>query len=588
MKNWILKRIGGNYVEMGSALSVDPVLVRILANRGVRDLDGCRAFLNPSADDFNDSALLKDADKACEIIKDFIVNEKHIRIIGDYDVDGVMSTYILYSALENLGAFVSYAIPNRVEDGYGMSINLVNQAHEDGVDLIITCDNGIAAMGAINQALDYGITVVVTDHHQVPFMMMGQKKVQTLPLAAAVVNPHRDDDEYPLKNICGAVVAYKLMDLLYRRLGKDHAFIDNLLQFAAFATVCDVMPLIGENRAIVTAGLRQMENTQNIGLRALIDRQGLSGVKLTTYQLGFVLGPCINASGRLADATKSLSLLTTLDPMKAVALADELVSLNEQRKSLTQSGDEEAKRVISENGISEDKVMVVYIPTLHESICGLVASHIRREYYRPVIVLCNTSQFAKGSARSIPAYDMFEELSKHKDMLLNFGGHSQAAGLSLNVSDIERFRTLLNESSSLTEDDLVEVVKIDVDMPLSYINIRLVEQLNMLEPCGEGNPEPLFAQLKVPVLSINYIGKEKKYLKFVFGTGNAGGGIEGILFSDPENFKKTFDEKNGIGCFESYINGKPLKNAVIDIIYKPSINEFRGERKLQIIVEDYK
>lgn len=587
MKNWILKRVGGNYIEMGSALSVDPVLVRIMANRGVRSLDECRQFLCPSKDAFHDPSLLKDSEKACGIIREFIENEKHIRIIGDYDVDGVMSTFILYSALENLGAIVSYAIPHRVEDGYGMSVGLVESAHEDGVDLIVTCDNGIAALGAINQAMDYGITVVVTDHHQVPFMMLGEKKVQTLPLAAAVVNPSRDDDEYPLKGICGAVVAYKLMELLYKTMGKPVSFVEGFLQFAAFATVCDVMPLLGENRSIVSFGLRQMEQTENVGLKALIERQGLSGKTITAHHLGYVLGPCINASGRLSEATKALELLLCKDALKAARIAEELVALNTLRKDLTKAGDEAAAEIIENEGYENDKVMVVRVPELHESLCGIVAGHIIRTYYRPVIVLCDVGDRVKGSARSIPKYNLFEELSNIKEIPLAFGGHSQAAGMSLAADDVDEFRRLLNEKSRLTDEDITEVIKIDVDMPISYMTINFVEQLSLLEPLGAENREPLFAQLNVPIRSIKYMGKDNQYLKMYLDAGN-GNQIECVNFSSPERFKLAFDAKNGQGTFDSYINGDSSAGAKLDIVYKAAINEFRGVKTLQVVLEDYR
>ncbi|SHI78327.1 single-stranded-DNA-specific exonuclease RecJ [Pseudobutyrivibrio xylanivorans] len=588
MSKWILQRKAADYAGLSSKLRVDPVLVRLMVNRGLSTYEEMHEYLHPSLNCCADPHLFADMDLACELLMEAIDEGVKIRVVGDYDVDGIMSTYILTSAIREAGGDVDYAVPHRMVDGYGINPDMVQQAYDDGVGFIITCDNGIAAAPAIDLAKELGMTFVVTDHHEVPFELDadGITKIQKLPEADAVVDPKRDDCNYPFKGICGAQVAWKLAEVLFEFLGLEKAESDKFLQFAAIATVCDVMELKGENRATVYHGIKAIENTDNIGINALLARTELKGKPLSCYHLGFIIGPCLNASGRLDTASRAIELLMETDQAKALAMANELVELNSQRKNMTQIGIDKARDMIENSDLNKDRVLVIYIPELHESLAGIVAGRIREAYCKPVLVITDAEDGAKGSGRSIPAYNMFEELTGVKDVFTKFGGHPMAAGVSLPTDKIDELRTRLNERCTLTEDDMQEVIKIDCDMPLSYITEELVDSLDLLAPYGTGNTKPLFALKNVPILKAAYIGKEGQYLRMTVGTEN-GNTMTAMMFRNVPEFEEAVNQKFGADAWNRVCAGQ-TNGVTMDIIYEPSINEFRGNRSIQIMIENFK
>ncbi|SEA17258.1 single-stranded-DNA-specific exonuclease [Pseudobutyrivibrio sp. ACV-2] len=586
MSKWILQRKAADYAGLSARLKVDPVIVRLMVNRGLSTCEEMEEYLHPTLDNFPNPHLFADMDNACELLMEAIDDGVKIRVVGDYDVDGIMSTYILTTAIREAGGDVDYAVPHRMVDGYGINPDMVQQAYDDGVSFIITCDNGIAAAPAIDLAKSLGMTFVVTDHHEVPFEMAedGVTKLQKLPNADAVVDPKRDDCDYPFKGICGAQVAWKLTEVLYEFLGLEKEASDVFLQFASIATVCDVMELKGENRATVYHGIKAIEASDNIGLNALLARTELKGKLLSCYHLGFIIGPCLNASGRLDTATRAIELLMETDQAKALATANELVELNAQRKNMTQIGIDKAKELIENSDLKNDRVLVVYIPELHESLAGIVAGRIRESYSRPVLVITDAEDGAKGSGRSIPAYNMFEELTGVKDVFTKFGGHPMAAGVSLPTEKIDELRRRLNERCTLTEEDMQEIIKLDCDMPLSYITEELVDSLDLLAPFGTGNTKPLFALKNVPILSATHIGKEGQYLRLAVGTGN--GQMTAMLFRKVEEFETLVTEKFGASAWNNLCAGQNT-GVTMSIVYEPSINEFRGNRSIQIMIEDF-
>ncbi|SFN88345.1 single-stranded-DNA-specific exonuclease [Pseudobutyrivibrio sp. UC1225] len=588
MSKWILQRKAADYAGLSTKLGVDPVLVRLMVNRGLSTYEEMEEYLHPTLNNFPDPHLFADMDLACELLMEAIDEGVKIRVVGDYDVDGIMSTYILTSAIREAGGDVDYAVPHRMVDGYGINPDMVQQAYDDGVGFIITCDNGIAAAPAIDLAKELGMTFVVTDHHEVPFELDadGETKLQKLPKADAVVDPKRDDCNYPFKGICGAQVAWKLAEVLFEFLGLEKEESDKFLQFAAIATVCDVMELKGENRATVYHGIKAIEATDNIGINALLARNELKGKPLSCYHLGFIIGPCLNASGRLDTAGRAIELLMETDQGKALAMANELVELNSQRKNMTQLGIDKARDMIENSDLSKDRVLVIYIPELHESLAGIVAGRIRENYSKPVLVITDAEEGAKGSGRSIPAYNMFEELTGVKDVFTKFGGHPMAAGVSLPKEKIDELRTRLNERCTLTEDDMQEVIKIDCDMPLSYINEALVDSIDMLAPFGTGNTKPLFALKNVPILKAAYIGKEGQYLRLTVGTEN-GNTMTAMMFRNVPEFEEAVNQKFGAEAWTRVCAGQSV-GVTMDIIYEPSINEFRGNRSIQIMIENFK
>ena len=588
MSKWILHRKAADYATLSSRLKVDPVIVRLMVNRGLSTYEEMEEYLHPTLSNLPDPHLFADMDEACELLMEAIDEGTKIRVVGDYDVDGIMSTYILTTALREAGADVDYAVPHRMVDGYGINPEMVQTAFDEGIRFIITCDNGIAATPAIDLAKELGMTFVVTDHHEVPFELGadGVTKIQMLPNADAVVDPKRDDCNYPFKGICGAQVAWKLVDVLYEFLGIEKEKADAFLQFASIATVCDVMELKGENRATVYHGIKAIERTDNVGLNALLARNELKGKPLSCYHLGFIIGPCLNASGRLDTAGRAIELLLETDSAKALAMANELVELNGQRKTMTQTGIDRAKEQIESSDLKNDRVLVIYIPELHESLAGIVAGRIRETYNKPVLVITDAEDGAKGSGRSIPAYNMFEELTAVKDIFTKFGGHPMAAGVSLPKERIDELRIRLNENCKLTPEDMQEIIQIDCDMPLSYITENLVESIDLLAPFGTGNTKPLFALKNVPVTKAAYIGKEGQYLRLTVQN-EKGGSMTAMLFRGAPEFESLAIEKYGEYSWQELFsgNGKPLN---MDIVYEPSINEFRGNRSIQILIDNFK
>ena len=587
MSKWILQRKAADYKGLSEKLKVDPVIVRLMVNRGLSTYEEMEEYLHPRLDNFPDPHLFADMDEACGLLMDAIDEGVKIRVVGDYDVDGIMSTYILTSAIKEVGGDVDYAVPHRMVDGYGINPEMVQTAFDEGVRFIITCDNGIAAAPAIELAKELGMTFVVTDHHEVPFETAEDGSVvQKLPSADAVVDPKRNDCGYPFKGICGAQVAWKLVDVLFEFVGLDKEMADKYLQFASIATVCDVMELKGENRATVYHGLKAIENTDNVGLNALLARNELKGKPLSCYHLGFIIGPCLNASGRLDTASKAIELLFEEDSAKALASANELVELNSQRKNMTQIGIDKAKDIIEYSNINNQKVLVIYIPELHESLAGIVAGRIRETYNKPVLVITDAEDGAKGSGRSIPAYNMFEELTAVKDVFTKFGGHPMAAGVSLPTEKVEELRVRLNANCRLTEDDMQEVIKIDCDMPLSYISEGLVDSIDMLAPFGTGNTKPLFALKNVEIKGASFMGKEGQFLRLNVGT-EVGGNMTALLFRNVPEFQEAVSAKYGEDTLQRLFSGN-TSNVKMDIIYEPSINEYRGNRNIQIMVENFK
>jgi len=587
MSKWILQRKAADYKGLSDKLKVDPVIVRLMVNRGLLTYEEMEEYLHPTLDNFPDPHLFADMDEACGLLMDAIDEGVKIRVVGDYDVDGIMSTYILTSAIKEVGGDVDYAVPHRMVDGYGINPEMVQAAFDDGVRFIITCDNGIAAASAVDLAKKLGMTFVVTDHHEVPFETGEDGSVvQKLPDADAVVDPKRNDCGYPFKGICGAQVAWKLVDVLFEFVGLDKEMADKYLQFASIATVCDVMELKGENRATVYHGLKSIENTDNVGLNALLARNELKGKPLSCYHLGFIIGPCLNASGRLDTASKAIELLFEEDSAKALASANELVELNSQRKNMTQIGIDKAMDIIENSDIKNQKVLVIYIPELHESLAGIVAGRIRETYNKPVLVITDAEDGAKGSGRSIPAYNMFEELTAVKDVFTKFGGHPMAAGVSLPTDKIDELRDRLNSNCKLTEDDMQEIIKIDCDMPLSYMTESLVDSIDMLAPFGTGNTKPLFALKNVEIKGASFMGKEGQFLRLNVGTEN-GGNMTALMFRNVLEFQQAVSDKYGDDTLQRLFSGN-TNDVKMDIIYEPSINEYRGNRSIQIMVENFK
>lgn len=572
MAKWFVYAKKADFKAIGEAYGIDQVIARVIRNRDICTKEQFDMYLSDSLEGMHMPELLKDADKAVDIIISKIEQKKKIRIIGDYDIDGICSTTILYKALKEIGAEVDYAVPHRINDGYGINETLIDAAIADGVDTILTCDNGIAAINQVEYAKSHNLTVIITDHHDITFEENGTQKRYIYPKADAIVNPKRDDCGYPFKMLCGAAVAYKLVEVLYKKrwlseYDKYKSSLDEYRQFAAIATIGDVVDLIDENRILVKNGLRSIANTKNIGLRALIDICKIDINKLTPYSVGFVIGPCLNASGRLDTAKNAIELFLETDENTAKLKAMELYAFNEERKGMTESELSKALKIIDETEIKNDKVLVIYLPECHESIAGIIAGRIKELYYRPTFVITDAKDGAKGSGRSIEGYNMFEEITKCAGLLTKFGGHPMAAGISLDKDKIDEFRKRLNKNQTLTEQQLEPVVWIDVPMPLNYVTYTLVEQLSILEPFGKGNEKPVFADKDLIVKSVNIIGKKSNVLKLMLEAQD-GSVFEAIQFM--------------------YDGNKPQVGQKIAITYYPDINEFRGKRNLQFIIKEWK
>ena len=570
MEKWFLTRKGADFQEISRKFHISPILARLIRNRDIVGDEAIDLYLNGTIAELYDGILMKDMDVAVSILQEKIREGKDIRIIGDYDIDGINATYILMEGLREIGGNVSIDIPDRMKDGYGLNRNLIDRAFDDGVDTIVTCDNGIAAKEEIAYAKRLGMTVIVTDHHEVPYEETGEGMHYLLPLADAVVDPKREDCEYPFPNLCGAAVAYKLVETLFNVEGKDVEDIDYLMENVAIATVGDVMDLVGENRIFVKQGLEMLKRTQNLGLKALIECTGIQVDRLSAYHIGFVLGPCLNASGRLDTAKRAIELLCAKTKREADLLAGDLKALNDSRKDMTAQAVEEAVELVENTDIGKDRVLVIYLPKCHESLAGIVAGRIREKYYKPVFVLTEAEEGVKGSGRSIEAYHMYEEMNKCKDLFTKFGGHKLAAGLSLLSENVEKFRRQINENCRLTKEDLCEKVSIDMQLPLAYVNEMLVEELECLEPFGKGNPKPVFAERNVEIHQSKVLGKNRNVLKLLVSDAQ-GTKMEALYFGNVEQCLDTISEKNGR----------------IHVTYYPDINEYMGRRIPQIIIQNY-
>ena len=569
MEKWMVYNKKADFQKIGSEFGIDPVIARLIRNRDIQDMKEIRSYLYGTLAEIPSPWKMKDMERAVQILQKKITQKKKIRIIGDYDIDGVTATCILLKGLKRLNANVDTYIPDRVKDGYGMHEQLIDKALEDGIDTILTCDNGIAAAAEIEYAKKEGLTVIVTDHHDIPFRDTEDGRIWIIPKADAVVNPKQNDCLYPNKNICGAVVAWKLIWALYERLGIDSDEIWDFLELAAIATVGDVMDLQGENRIIVKEGLKKLSSTSFEGLKALICVNNLEGAEITAYHVGFVIGPCINASGRLDTAARSLELLLADNMEDAMKLADDLYDLNQSRKAMTEQGKEQAIQSIEENNLGKDRVLVVYLPDCHESLAGIIAGRIREAYNKPVFVLTKGADGVKGSGRSIEAYSMYEELVKCSDLLTQFGGHPMAAGLSMEEKNVELFRRRLNDNCTLTEQDLIPKIMIDVPMPISYLSKKLTEQLKVLEPFGKGNSKPLFAQKNLRAVGIRVFGRNRNVAKMLLIDEN-GIKMDAVYFGEADEF---VDRIKNCGS--------------IAVTYYPEINRYQGRETLQIVIRNY-
>ena len=569
MEKWVVTAKRADFQAIGEKFHIDPVIARLIRNRDVTDESKIREYLTGTIEDLPSPWLMKDMRKAVDILKEKISAQAKIRIIGDYDIDGVTSTYVLLKGLTRIGGKVDTYIPDRVADGYGIHEHLINRAEEDGIDTIVTCDNGIAAAAEIDMARKKNMTVIVTDHHEIPYREINGTRQVLLPPANAILNPKQSDCDYPEKGLCGAVVAFKLIIALYEEYGISRKELEDYYELAAIATVGDVMDLQGENRILVKEGLRRLKDTENIGLRELIRANGLEDMKITSYHVGFVLGPCINASGRLDTAARSLALLNAKDREKAARLAGDLTALNQSRKALTEKGKEEAIQMVETTSLGQDRVLVIFLPDCHESIAGIIAGRIREKYHRPSIVLTRGETGIKGSGRSIEGYSMFEELVKCADLMTQFGGHPMAAGLSMEEKNVEEFRRRLNENCTLTEEDLRPKVIIDVPMPVSYITRELIEHISLLEPFGKGNTKPVFAQKGLRVLESRVFGKNRNVAKVKL-MDPSGTVMDGVYFGEAEEFVRFIDGKDSIS-----------------VTYYPEINIFRGRESIQIVIQNY-
>ena len=586
MEKWIEIRKGGNFMEMAKKYGIDPLIARIIRNRDIIDEKEITEYLYGGKEALHNPHLLKDVDKAAEIIAEGIAGKKAMRIIGDYDIDGVNATYILLEGIRRCGGNVDAAIPDRMKDGYGINEHLIEQALSDRKELLITCDNGIAAINEINFAKEKGMTVVVTDHHEIPYCNTEQGKEFLQSNADAIVNPKQKDCLYPCKGICGAVVAWKLVQVLYERMDIPVEEADIFIENAGFATVGDVMDLTGENRILVKLGLKALEHTKNSGMKALIAKNKLSDKTLSAYHIGFVLGPCINASGRLDTAKRSLELLLERDEVKASALAGELVELNESRKYMTQQETQKALEQIEKEEREKDKVLVVYLPECHESLAGIIAGRIREAYQRPVFGLTKGEEGVKGSGRSIEAYSMFDKMTEVAELFTKYGGHPMAAGLSMREEDIDKLREQLNQKAELSEEDMAEVVRLDAVLPMSYFTVDTIRQLRVLEPCGKSNTKPVFADRNIKITRASIVGVNRNVLKLHL-LDSKGNPVAGVYFGEVEKFLTFLSEKFGSEEVDAAMHGK--ENSIqFAAVYEPAVDTYSGRESVQAIIRRFR
>jgi single-stranded-DNA-specific exonuclease len=585
MEKWVIKNKKADFGLIMQECGVSEVLTRCLVNKGFDEPDIINSFLHPGLTNLYDPFLLKDMKKACDILSDKIQNGRKIRIIGDYDVDGVIATYVLYRTLVRLGANVDYEIPDRIKDGYGINVTMVDAACKEQVDTILTCDNGIAAMDQIEHAKQCGMTVIVTDHHSLVQLEDGNLQ---LPLADAIINPKQEDCFYPFKGLCGAAIAYKLSAALLEGY-EDYAvdeILEELLSYTAIATICDVMELVDENRIIVKHGLELLKKTKNKGLLALMDASSVNKEQLNTFHLGFVLGPCLNASGRLDTAKRGMELLLAEAEADAVRLAGEVRNLNEIRKNMTAENVEKAVNLIETSDLQQDKVLVVHLKDCHESIAGIIAGRVRERYNKPTIILTDAENCIKGSGRSIEQYNMVEELSKCRNIFLKMGGHPMAAGLSLIPENVESLRLILNKNTNLTDEMLIPKVSIDILLPLGFVSEQLILELRQLEPFGKGNEKPLFAEKDLKIKSAFIIGKNANGLRLRVEN-QYGRELDAIYFGDVKEFFKYIGNTYGEEEAEKLKTGRGV-NATISITYFPKINEYNGFRSIQLMIQNYR
>lgn len=583
-KKWVIAAKRADFQGIAKRFDIDQVTARIIRNREVVGDEDIDRYLHGTREDLHDPAQMKDSKAAAELLRRKIKEKKRIRILGDYDIDGIQSVYLLYSALSHCGANVDYVIPDRIADGYGVNERLVRQAKEDGVDTLLTCDNGIAAYQEIALAKELGMTVIITDHHEVPYEEGDGKRVYRVPPADAVVNPKQPDCPYPFKKLCGAAVAFKLIQVLYQSLGfpAEKAFI--YLENVAFATVGDVMDLQGENRILVKEGLKALNQTKNYGMRALAARNQIPPGTIKAYHIGFVLGPCLNASGRLDTAKRALEMLLAEDAQRAAEYAGDLYDLNASRKELTEQGVQQAIELVEQMGMA-DKVLVLYLPDCHESLAGIIAGRIREKYNRPVFVLTKSEDGVKGSGRSIEEYSMYEEMTKCRELFTKYGGHPMAAGLSLPQEHVEAFRRALNENTALTEEDLRGKIVIDVPMPLAYISKELILELNILEPFGKSNEKPVFADKEIEILSIRILGKNRNVCKMQVKSAGSQV-IPAVYFGETEVFLNYLEEKYGNYALMQAMEGE-RSGIIVSFVYYPEINSYNGRENIQIVVKNY-
>ncbi len=585
MEKWFVAAKKADFRKIGERFGIDPVIARLIRNREHITEEEIDNYLNGGLENLYSPWKLKDMDKAVKILQKKISEKKKIRIISDYDVDGVISNYILSVGLKRCGADVDFKIPNRIVDGYGINENLILEAKEAGIDTIVTCDNGIAAIDQIAYAKKLDMTVIVTDHHDIPFVEEDGQKTYLSSDADAIINPKQIECDYPFSLLCGAAVAYKLIEACYEVYHIPKEETQKMISYVAIATVCDVVDLVGENRIIAKEGLKQLNHTENIGLQELLAVNSLEDKTLSSYHLGFVIGPCINASGRLDSAKLAVDLLLCEDREKAANMAKNLKQLNDERKKMTEDGAEKAIELVETTSIGDDLVLVIYLEDCHESIAGIIAGRVREKYNKPVFVITKTEDGLKGSGRSIEAYNMFEEITRCKHLLTKFGGHPMAAGLSLPEENLDELRRLLNENTALTREDIVKKVVIDVPMPIDYVSEELIRQLDLLEPFGKANEKPLFAEKNLKFLSARVLGRDRKILKYIVEN-ERGCQMEALFFGDIEEIRKVMIDKFGVKQVEYLYQGRQ-NNIKMSLTYYPSVNEFRGVRTLQIIIQNY-
>jgi single-stranded-DNA-specific exonuclease len=585
MEKWVVKNKKAEFQELMDKLKISEVLARLLVNRNQEKAEDIEAYLNPTLERLHNPLQMKDLAKACDIIFEKIELGKKIRIVGDYDVDGVASTFVLYSALSQCGAIVDYEIPDRIKDGYGININIIEAAYQDGIDTILTCDNGISAISQVDKAKELGMTVIITDHHDIPFVEENDIKKYCLPNADAVVNPKQEDCCYPFKALCGATVAFKLIQVLFEKYHINKNEIDKLLEIVAIATVCDVMDLVDENRIIVKNGLKLLKKTKNLGLKALLEKNNINLANLSAYHLGYIIGPCLNASGRLDTAKKGLHLLLSKTEEEANRLADELKQLNDVRKDMTAKSLEKAIQIVETSDMKQDKVLVVYLDDCHESLAGIIAGRLKERYYKPAVVLTNAENQVKGSCRSIEQYNIYDELTKCNDLLTKYGGHPMAAGLSLDLENVNSLRVALNKNTLLTDEDLIPKISIDVVLPLGYLSENLITELELLEPFGKGNSKPIFAERNLHIRKATILGKNSNVLKLNV-VNDYGKVMDAMYFGDTESFMQNLIDTYGQEEVDKMFLSRDNK-VTLSVTYYPSLNEYGGNRTVQIIIQNY-